>query len=42
MLRRVDAGPSYKILADFTQPGAAEITKACWNIRPGKNQVAKN
>ncbi|GAB3383956.1 Hint domain-containing protein [Lysobacter fragariae] len=34
VLRRVDAGPQYKILADFTEPGSSEVTKACWIIKP--------
>jgi hypothetical protein len=33
VLRRLDAGPSYRILADFTQPGSTEVTKACWLIK---------
>jgi len=33
VLRRVDAGPHYKILADFTEPGSSAVTKACWIIR---------
>ena len=33
VLRRVDAGPAYRILADFTEPGSAAVTKACWNIK---------
>jgi hypothetical protein len=33
VLRRVDAGPQYRILADFTQPGSNEVTQACWIIR---------
>lgn len=35
VLRRVDAGPhSYRILADFTEPGSSVVTKACWIIKP--------
>ena len=34
VLRRVDAGPSYRILADFNEPGSTQVTKACWIIRP--------
>ena len=41
VLRRIDAGPAYKILADFTQPGQTEVTKACWIIRAASSQVAK-
>lgn len=33
VLRRVDAGPSYKLLSDFTEPGSSVVTKACWIIR---------
>lgn len=33
ILRRVDAGNHYKLLADFTEPGDSKITKACWHIR---------
>lgn len=33
VLRRVEAGPSYRILADFTQPGSTEVTRACWIIK---------
>ena len=33
VLRRVEAGPSYKILADFTEPGSSTVTKACWIIK---------
>ena len=40
VLRRVDAGQAYKILADFTEPGTNAVTKACWNIRV-VDQVAK-
>lgn len=41
VLRRIDAGPAYKILADFTQPGSTEVTKACWIIKAASTQVAK-
>jgi hypothetical protein len=34
VLRRVDAGPHYKILSDFTEPGSSAVTKACWIIKP--------
>jgi len=34
VLRRVDAGPHYRILADFTEPGSSAVTKACWIIKP--------
>jgi len=34
VLRRVDAGPQYRILADFTEPGSSAVTKACWIIKP--------
>lgn len=40
VLRRVEAGPSFRILADFTEPGSTAVTKACWNIRV-VDQVAK-
>lgn len=33
ILRRVEAGNHYKLLADFTEPGDSKITKACWHIR---------
>ena len=33
VLRRVEAGPQYKILADFTEPGSSAVTKACWIIK---------
>ena len=32
VLRRVDGGRHYKILADFTEPGSTAVTKACWFI----------
>lgn len=32
VLRRVEAGPRYKLLADFTEPGSNAVTKACWLI----------
>lgn len=35
VLRRVDAGPHYKILADFTEPGSSAVTRACWIIARG-------
>lgn len=34
VLRRIDAGPNYRILADFTEPGSSAVTKACWIIKP--------
>ncbi|TLY46722.1 MAG: hypothetical protein E6K53_17290 [Gammaproteobacteria bacterium] len=34
VLNRVGGGPSYRILADFTEPGSPEVTKACWIIKP--------
>ena len=34
VVRRVDAGPLYRILADFSEPGSSEVTQACWIIRP--------
>ena len=34
VLRRIDGGPNYRILADFTEPGSTKITKACWLIKP--------
>ena len=34
VLRRIDSGPHYRILADFTEPGSNVVTKACWNIKP--------
>lgn len=33
VLRRVDEGKYYKLLVDFTEPGADGITKACWRIK---------
>lgn len=33
VLKRVDGGQSYKILADFTEPGSTVVTKACWLIK---------
>lgn len=33
ILRRVDDGKYYKLLVDFTEPGADTITKACWRIK---------
>ncbi len=33
VLKRVDGGKTYKILADFTEPGSSKVTKACWLIR---------
>lgn len=32
VLRRIEAGPRYKLLADFTEPGSSAVTKACWLI----------
>ena len=34
VLSRVGGGPSYRIMADFTEPGSSEVTKACWIIKP--------
>ena len=34
VLNRVSGGPSYRILADFNEPGSSEVTKACWIIKP--------
>lgn len=34
VVRRVDAGPTYRILADFTELGSSAVTKACWIITP--------
>ena len=34
VLNRVGGGPSYRILADFNEPGSSEVTKACWIIKP--------
>jgi hypothetical protein len=33
VLKMVDGGQNYKILADFTEPGSVEVTKACWLIK---------
>jgi hypothetical protein len=33
VLKVVDGGQSYRILADFTEPGSSEVTKACWLIK---------
>lgn len=33
VLKRVEGGKTYKILADFTEPGSSEVTKACWLIK---------
>lgn len=32
VLRRIEAGPRYKLLADFTEPGSNVVTRACWLI----------
>ena len=31
--RREDRGQHYVLLSDFSEPGSAEVTKACWRIR---------
>ena len=34
VLSRVGGGgPSYRIMADFTDPDSSEVTKACWIIK---------
>jgi hypothetical protein len=33
VLSRVGGGPSYRIMADFTEPGSTEVTQACWIIK---------
>ena len=34
VLSRVGGGGAYRIMADFSEPGSSEITKACWIIQP--------
>ena len=34
VLNRVGGGASYRIMADFTEPGSSVVTKACWIIKP--------
>lgn len=33
VLQRVDGKQHYKLLSDFSEPGSAAVTKACWNIK---------
>lgn len=35
ILQRVDRGPHYMLLSDFSEPGSAAVTKACWRIKHG-------
>lgn len=32
VLRKVESGQNYRLLADFTEPGSTAVTKACWLI----------
>jgi len=34
VLSRVGGGASYRIMADFSEPGSSDVTKACWIIKP--------
>lgn len=33
VLQRVDGAQHYQLLSDFTEPGSATVTKACWRIK---------
>jgi hypothetical protein len=33
VLQRVDGGQHYKLLSEFSEPGSAQVTKACWRIK---------
>ena len=35
ILRRTDAAEHYLLHSDFSEPGSATVTKACWRIRRG-------
>jgi hypothetical protein len=37
VLERVGGGNSYRIMADFTEPGSTDVTKACWVIKAKKS-----
>jgi hypothetical protein len=33
VLERVERGPHYMLLSDFSEPDSAAVTRACWRIQ---------